>query len=227
MSTPDPDAYVRRLAAESLAEDDPTGWFERLYSAAAGGAAVVPWDRGAPHPLLLDWAQARRNGPGAVDPTGRRALVVGCGLGADAEYVAELGYATTAFDISPSAVDGARRRFPGSAVHYRTADLLDPPAEWAGGFDLVVESYTVQSMPPAVHPRALTRLAGLVGTCGTLLLVAMGRYERDGNADGPPWPLTPGEVAALTAAGLVTVAFDDLPHPERADVRRWRYEFSR
>jgi SAM-dependent methyltransferase len=227
MSIPDPDAYVHRLAAESLASDDPTGWFERLYSAADEGAAVVPWDRGAPHPLLLDWARARHRGPDARDPTGRRALVVGCGLGADAEYVAGLGYRTTAFDVSPSAVAGARRRFPASAVAYRTADLLDPPAGWAGGFDLVVESYTVQSLPPALHPDAIARLADLVGAGGTLLLVAMGRAERDDDIPGPPWPLTPGEVAGFTAAGLVTVAFDDLPHPERAGVRRWRYEFRR
>jgi hypothetical protein len=48
----DPDAYTRELAAASLAEDDPTGWFERLYTEAARGEAVVPWDRGSPHQLL-------------------------------------------------------------------------------------------------------------------------------------------------------------------------------
>src|SRR5207248_10448619 len=40
------DADARRFAHESLAVDDPTGWFERLYMAAADGTAVVPWDRG-------------------------------------------------------------------------------------------------------------------------------------------------------------------------------------
>ena len=79
----DPDELVHRLAAES--DDDPTGWFERLYVASTEDASVVPWDRDAPQPLLVAWAQAS-----GVAGGGRRALVVGCGLGADAEYVAGL-----------------------------------------------------------------------------------------------------------------------------------------
>lgn len=52
----DADHQADRLAAESLAVQDPTGWFECLYAEAEDGAAVVPWDRGAPHPLLVEWA---------------------------------------------------------------------------------------------------------------------------------------------------------------------------
>ncbi len=46
----------------------------------------------------------------------QRAVVIGCGLGADAEYVASLGFDTTSFDISGTAIRLARQRFPGSAV---------------------------------------------------------------------------------------------------------------
>ena len=46
------------------------------------------------------------------------AIVTGCGLGDDAEHVASLGYATIAFDVSPTAVAAARRRFPRSAGQY-------------------------------------------------------------------------------------------------------------
>ena len=146
----DPDEQVRRMAAESLAVDDPTGWFERLYVAAEDGVAVVPWDRGAPHQLLVQWAQAGNLGGG-----GRRAFVVGCGLGSDAEYVAELGFDTVAFDVAATAVRAASRRFPDSAVRYRTADLLDPPAEWREAFDLVVESLTVQALPDPPRREAI------------------------------------------------------------------------
>jgi hypothetical protein len=34
MSVDEQRAYARRMAAESIAEGDPTGWFERLYAAA-------------------------------------------------------------------------------------------------------------------------------------------------------------------------------------------------
>src|SRR5690606_29859335 len=84
--TDDPDAFARRLAADSISQADPTGWFDRLYAAADAGRTRVPWDRGAPHPLLVEWGEsAGMRGPG-------RALVVGCGLGSDAEYVADLGF---------------------------------------------------------------------------------------------------------------------------------------
>ena len=124
MSETDPDAKARGLAAESIGAGDPTGWFERLYAGAEAGEEVVPWDRGSPHRFLVQWAEARRLSGG-----GRRALVVGCGLGDDAEYVAGRGFGTVAFDISASAIRAARRRYPDSAVHYVTADLLDPPAD--------------------------------------------------------------------------------------------------
>ncbi len=36
--------------------DDPTGWFEPLYAAAERGEREVPWDRGEPRDLLVEWA---------------------------------------------------------------------------------------------------------------------------------------------------------------------------
>ncbi len=47
------------MAAESIAADDPTGWFERVYAAAAAGQTAVPWDRGTPSRYLTQWAAAR------------------------------------------------------------------------------------------------------------------------------------------------------------------------
>ena len=76
-----------RLASASLAAGDPTGWFDRLYAAGARGQVPVPWRRRQPHPLLANWASARELSEG-----GQRAVVVGCGLGADAEYVAAIGF---------------------------------------------------------------------------------------------------------------------------------------
>lgn len=100
-----------RLASASLAAGDPTGWFDRLYAAGARGQVPVPWRRRLPHPLLVHWASAQE-----LSGAGQRAVVVGCALGADAEYVASLGFDTTGFDISGIAIRLARQRFPGSTV---------------------------------------------------------------------------------------------------------------
>ncbi|MEQ7126763.1 class I SAM-dependent methyltransferase [Actinopolymorpha sp. B11F2] len=220
MTTPDPDAEARRLARESLAADDPTGWFERLYAAAEEGAAVVPWDRGTPHPMLVDWARAR-----GLDGRGGRALVVGFGPGHDAEFVSSLGFTTTAFDIAESAVRAARERFPDSTVRYLTADLLAPPPEWYGAYDLVVESLTVQSLPDAFRPDAIRQVARLVAPGGTLLVIAAAREESEPAVGQPPWPLTRAEVEAFAHDGLEVVRIDDLYDADR-QVRRWRAEFS-
>jgi hypothetical protein len=50
------DRDANRLSAESLACGDPVGWFERLYAEAGRGTAIVPWDRGAPNAMLVQWA---------------------------------------------------------------------------------------------------------------------------------------------------------------------------
>jgi SAM-dependent methyltransferase len=209
----DPDEYSRRIAAESLAADDPTGWFERLYSEASDGAAVVPWDRGTPNRFLPPWAEKRQ-----LRGDGRTAVVVGCGLGEDAEFLAELGFETTAFDIAPTAVRGAAARHPGSPVHYLTADLLDLPAGWS--FDFVLESLTVQAMPLSLRDKATEGVRSLVAPGGTLLVIAAGREEGE-PVDGPPWPLTHTELAAF---GLSPVEIEELREP---GVLRWRAEFTR
>jgi SAM-dependent methyltransferase len=220
MTRPDPEDVARALAGESLAAGDPTGWFERLYAAADRDATTVPWDRGEPYALVADWARERR-----LTGAGRRAVVVGCGHGFDAELVAGAGFDTVAFDVAPSAVAAARRRHPDSLVDYQVADLLDLPVEWRQAFDLVVECRTVQSMPVSVRARATRSVADLVGPGGTLLVVAAARDE-DAADHGPPWPLTRPEVEAFADGGLEPVRIEDLRDPDPT-VRRWRAEFRR
>ena len=213
-------ADARRLAAQSLVAGDPTSWFERLYAAAAEGDAVVPWARGAPHPLLVEWTEARD-----LDGRGRRALVVGCGLGDDAEYLAGFGFDTVAFDVAPSAVAAARRRFPASSVEYVVADLLDPPTEWLEAFDFVLESITVQSLPKELQPEATQRVASFVAVGGTLLVIATAHDETVAPWDGPPWPLTRAEVDAFATGELEPVRIEEI---RASDVPpRWRAEFQR
>jgi SAM-dependent methyltransferase len=189
-----------------MSEVDPTGFFEPLYVAAAEGGDPVPWDRGGPHPLIDEWARD-------VDGGSRSAIVVGAGLGVDAELLAERGFAVVAFDVSPTAVAITRERFPDSAVDYCVANLLEPPPEWTHGFDLVVESLTVQSMPVELHAPATENVARMVAPGGLLLVVATARDEADGPVDGPPWPLTRREVESFAAGGLETVRIEDVHEP--------------
>jgi SAM-dependent methyltransferase len=222
MTGPDPAEDARRLAADSLAAEDATGWFDRLYSAAEHGDAVIPWDRGAPRGLLVQWARER-----GLEGGGRRALVVGCGLGADAEYAAGLGFETVAFDIAPAAIRMARRRFPGSRVDYVVADLLDPPGDWSQAFDLVVESITVQALPEPPRARAIAAVADMVARGGELIVIAAARDEADGPAHGPPWPLTRADVEAFATGGVEPVRIERAADPDNPSGGRWLAHFRR
>jgi hypothetical protein len=129
--------------------------------------------------------------------------------------------------VSATAVQTARRRFPGSAVRYVVADLLDPPADWRGAFELVVESITVQALPPELHRDAIVLVAGMVAPGGTLLVLSGGRGEDDAPGDAPPWPLTPSEIDAFATGGLRAVRVEDLRDPAQPGVRAWRAEYRR
>jgi SAM-dependent methyltransferase len=218
MTAQDPDEDARRLSGEALGEGDPTSWFERLYAQAADGHAVVPWDRRAPHPLLVEWIEQR------PDLSGRRTLVVGCGLGDDAAYLAAQGYRVIAFDISGSAIDAARRRFPTSPVDFRVADLLNPPAEWREHFDLVVETYTTQSLPVRLRPTVVLHVGRLVAPGGTLLVLAVAPDANE-QSDGPPWPLSRTDIESFAVEGLKVVSVEEIRDPP--ETHRWRAVFTR
>jgi len=200
-----------------VSEHEDTAWFERLYASAEAGEASVPWFRGGPNPFLAQWVDEHA-GVGA----GRRALVIGTALGDDAELLSDRGYAVTAFDVSPTAIEGARRRFPSSPVDYRVADLLALPEDMRGAFDLVAECITVQALPLTLRDRAIDAIASTVAPGGTLVVVS-GIHEGDGPRDGPPWPLTREELDRFERSlrpvevGVARIASE----------RRWRGEYVR
>jgi SAM-dependent methyltransferase len=211
------DLRADELATEALAEGRPTAWFDRLYAEGAAGTIGMPWSRDEPQTDLRTWAERT----GLSPAPGSRAVVVGCGLGADAEYLSGLGLAVTAFDVAPTAVAEARRRHPDSAVDYRRADLLDLPSAWSGAFDLVVEVFTVQALPDPPRASAMDAVAGLVAPGGRLVVVAFRRTDADDPAVGPPFPLTRDDLDHFRRTGLTEVSLEERPGP------RWLAEYRR
>jgi SAM-dependent methyltransferase len=216
---------ARQLAAASAGGDE-TGWFEQLYAEGEAGTAVVPWVLGEPNESLVEWA-AGLDGTGRLDGQGKSALVVGCGTGDDAEFLAGLGFAVTGFDIAPTAIAAARRLHPDSTVRYEVADLLNRPAEWSGAFDLVVEIYTVQPLYGEVRTRALTALSDPVAPGGTLLVIAWATDEDNPERDPAmmPWPLTRAELDV--AAGPLRARRIEQFIGRVPALPRWRAEFVR
>lgn len=187
---------VQQLSA--TASTDPTGWFDVLYQKAQGDTAQVPWAKLTPHPYLQDWLSQQSPLPA---PTS--ALVIGCGLGDDAERLQEYGYSTKAFDVSSTAIAWCQQRFPQSDVHYAVADLLNLDPGWEPA-DFVFECRNIQALPLGVRSQAIQAIAQLVAPQGTLLVITRLR-ESEAAPEGPPWPLSAAELSEFTEQGLTEV----------------------
>lgn len=205
---------VAELAGEHLRANDPTGWFEALYAASNRRAEEIPWADLRPGTLLERWLAQQ-----AGWLRGCRALVVGCGLGDDAEALAALGCQVTAFDIAPTAIAWARERFPQTNVHYQVADLFALPAEWQRSFDFVLERYTLQALPEDVRAAGPAAIAKTLAPGGRALVICRLREQHE-PASGPPWPLCRDELELFTAAGLQTESWEEVYDEEDPPVRR-------
>lgn len=194
------DDPIRRLIRDAIHGDDPMAWFEPIYAQAAQGDGRIPWARYAPDPQLIRWLAGQKNAG--------RALVIGCGLGDDAEALATAGYQVTAFDIAPTAIAQAQARFPASPVHYQIADLFALPAEWAGAYDLVVEHRTIQALPWQLTDAAIAAIVACVAPNGRVLVLTHGRDPEE-DRRGIPWPLSRTELAGFVTHGLTETAFLD------------------
>ncbi len=216
-------ARAREIAANHLTRGEPLAWFEELYSAARVGEAEVPWADRRPNPHLVEWMEGR-----GADWGEGRALVVGCGLGDDAQFLSSKGLAVTAFDISPTAIGWCGERFADTRVDYRVANLLHAPGSWTGRYDLILESYTLQAMPEEVRRVAMTCIPPLLAPGGKMLLICRGREASD-PAEEAPWPLTREEIYGFEEYGLTVREFEDFQDTDGEEagsppVRRFRVE---
>ncbi|NNL71363.1 MAG: class I SAM-dependent methyltransferase [Acidimicrobiia bacterium] len=180
-------------------------YFEAIYQRAGRETSSIPWASLAPSPIVENWLTSAGGPPGA-------AVVVASGLGDDAEALADRGWYVTGFDVSPTAIEWARERFPDSSVDYAVADLFDLPANWSQAFALVVEVFTIQSLDPKWRLRAIRSIADLVAPGGTLLVAAIGG-DTVPTVDGPPWPVARHQLDDFVTAGLTEVEFGHRSSP--------------
>ncbi|BAU62883.1 hypothetical protein STA3757_02340 [Stanieria sp. NIES-3757] len=210
---------VKSLATESINQANPSGWFETLYAEANGDSNQVPWAKNSPHPYLQNWLEIY-----SPEGQGKSALVIGCGLGDDAEALAKYGFAVTAFDISQSAIAWCQQRFPDSSVNYLVADLFALDSTWQHRFDLVYECRNIQALPLNVRSQVINTVASLVATEGTLLIITRFRDD-ESEPEGPPWALSEGELAQFQELGLAEIHRDAFLEGEVEPIKHFRLEY--
>jgi SAM-dependent methyltransferase len=144
--------------------------------------ANIPWDLGQVAPALPHYAPRVQG----------RVVVLGCGQGHDAVWLAAQGLEVVGIDFSPLALAAAAElaQAQGVAVTWHQQDIFTLDTSWNGKFDAVFEHTCFCAIAPErridyrelVH-RWLKPYGQGIGICFT--------HNRPG---GPPFGITPAEI---------------------------------
>ena len=202
----DPIEY-KKMVKEHQDNNKPLDWFDTIYKIANGDYKKVFWADLEPNPYLIDWIE---NNP--IKKQTPKAIVVGCGVGDDAEALSKFGFEVTAFDIAPTAIELCKKRYPNSKVNYLVANLFEYDNSWFQNFDLVYECNTIQVLPGVYRTKARSSISNLVKIDGYVLVSCRSR-EKNKQKDDIPLPLDKEEIDQFVLSDKLKeisfLAYDD------------------
>ena len=217
----DPRERIRQISTEFIERGDPFGWFDVVYKEAGCNNEKIPWADLKPNKFLVEFAKKTN-----LRGNGRNALVVGCGLGDDAKFLADLGFVVTAFDISETAIQWAKRLYADTHLNFQVADLFKTPEEWQKAFEFVLEVYTIQPLPLELREKVIDSIAGFVAEKGKLIVVTRGRENEEIPAE-LPWALSRKDLSRFEFNQLKQTNFMEMFGDEDEPVKRFVVEYER
>lgn len=120
-----------------------------------------------------------------------RILVLGCGEGHDAAFFAQAGHVVTAVDISPQAIERAKKNYGHlENLHFVEADLFKLPRDFDQAFDVVFEHTCYCAINPAKR-QDLVKVWNRVLVNGGHLMGVFFAFEK---RQGPPYGGTEWEL---------------------------------
>jgi methyl halide transferase len=157
------------------------------------------WDLGQPAPAFK--SLLAENAPQAGS-----AIVLGAGRGHDALFFAQQGFAVTAVDFAPSAIQSlaAQAQAQNLPIQLLQRDIFELVPEFAGQFDYVIEHTCFCAIELALRPTYAQLAADLLAPGGELLAVFF-THQRPG---GPPFGTTPAEVRQLFAPCFEVISLE-------------------
>jgi SAM-dependent methyltransferase len=214
--------FAKELAYLYHLQNRPLEWFEDLYQSGKEDMSLIPWADLNPNPNLIEWFKELENIKKIA--RSKECLVVGCGLGNDAEYLSDCGFVVDAFDISQTAIELCKEKFPNSKVNYFSDDLTKPLL--SKQYDFVFEAYTLQVLPADLRKTAMANLGKFVRPKGQLLLICRARDKKEDKGD-MPWPLTKQEINKFRFDFHLLKFEDYFDEYEAPPVRRFRVLFEK
>ena len=169
----------------------PSDWEERYRT------RDTPWDKGAPHPALIDYIKS--------NPVHGRVLVPGCGLGHDVRALAATADEVVGLDIAPSAIKDAKACPSVGGERYLLGDFFDLPRSLRGSFDVVFEHTCFCAIDPARRPDYVEAVTTALLPGGHLLAVFYLDPGLDPGETGPPFGVTRPELDALFSSRFAIV----------------------
>jgi SAM-dependent methyltransferase len=174
LSAAEKDRLRARLAARPYYQ-----WFDAIYDEAHRAGAQTLFD--PPIYQLIHQSLSRFLERSAVPRPGGTVIDFGCGEGANAIYLAKLGYRVTAVDISPIAIARARAlaALEGVAIDFRLGDVvrLDDIADRV--FDLGINVGTLHMLVKDEHRRQHVAEMGRVLRPGGVLFAFNNLARKD------------------------------------------------
>jgi len=148
------------------------GWDKRYRS-----NSKAPWDSGKPDSKLVAAVEAGTLKPG-------RAVVLGCGSGTNAIYLAKKGFDVTAMDVAPTALAIAKTKADKAnvTVRWMVADVLAPPT--LKPFDVIFDRGCYHGVR-RVSATGYVKTTDALSKPGTMMLILAGNAN-EARHYGPP-----------------------------------------
>jgi SAM-dependent methyltransferase len=164
------------FAKENVGADS---FWNQIYEKNAAG-----WDLGGPSPVLIDMIP-RLKIPKA------RVLVLGCGAGHDAAFLAEHDHFVTAVDFSAEAIAQAKKKYAQlKNLKFEQHDIFKLPTEWTGQFDVIFEHTCYCAINPERRNEVVKIWRRMLSPQGSILAVFFTMY----NNHSPPFGSSEWEI---------------------------------
>jgi SAM-dependent methyltransferase len=150
----------------------------------------TPWEKGKPHPALLDFLAEHGPLSGAI-------FVPGCGSGHDVRALSTPENHVLGVDLAPFAIEKARSFPKVGNEDYQLADLFALPEDLHARFDVIFEHTCFCAIDPKRRQDYVDAIVRLMKPGALLLAVFFLNPDLDEGAEGPPFGVSREELDAF------------------------------